>query len=269
MANRIVWTPSTDANVASYDIEIAASLAGAWSLLVNVAHNLNGPNYDAGGFFYLDAVSAADSWYRVTVIDAAGQRSAPSTPFQALMDGGLALAALSDLKEYLSRADTNTTDDALLTRLLISVSGAFESLTGRKFAVATYTDTRNGNGSNRIIPKHYPVQSITSLTVDGTAITQAVGTGTGWVFAEDSVWLRGYRLSEGYGNVVLTYTAGYPTIPAEVAQAVIELTAMKYRERAHVGNASQSNTVGSVSFLPSIIPQAVSVVVDAYRRISF
>ena len=87
MGIRINWQPSTETDIASYNLERADNLTGAlWSLLVNVPHNLLGPNYDTltSTFFYLDATGDLTKWYRLISIDTVNQYSVPSMPFQAV-----------------------------------------------------------------------------------------------------------------------------------------------------------------------------------------
>jgi len=85
MSIRINWQPSAELDIASYDIERADNLTGAtWIQLVNIPHNLTGPNYDipTALFFYLDATGDLTKYYRLIAIDNINQRSIPSIPFQ-------------------------------------------------------------------------------------------------------------------------------------------------------------------------------------------
>lgn len=85
MSVRITWLPSTDADIASYDVERSPSLGGPWTLLQNILHNpANAAVYDSvnGVFFYVDAVGTGTSYYRLTAIDSVGQRSPVSPPFR-------------------------------------------------------------------------------------------------------------------------------------------------------------------------------------------
>jgi hypothetical protein len=87
MGIRINWRPSTELDIASYNLERADNLTGAtWALLVNVPHNLVGPNFDvpSGMFFYLDSTGDTTKYYRLISIDTVNQLSVPSTPFQAV-----------------------------------------------------------------------------------------------------------------------------------------------------------------------------------------
>lgn len=96
MSARITWQPSTDADIASYDLERASSVGGPWSLLANILHNLSGPNWDTENtvFFYVDALGTENTYYRLTAIDSAGQRSPVSAPFQAAGAAPIAIPSL-------------------------------------------------------------------------------------------------------------------------------------------------------------------------------
>jgi len=195
----------------------------------------------------------------------------------------MALAQLTDLKQYIGKSDT--TDDALLNRLLSGASDFFESQCGRTIATASFTEVRNGDGRQSIAPRHYPVVGATSVAVDGNTYPQATGsTDPGWVVADGLIWLRpmqtpasypyGYLPStvptaffnEGRANVMLVYTAGYDPIPQDVQQAVIELAALKYRDRQHIGKSGESLAGASVTYLPSLVPASVQSVIESYRR---
>lgn len=84
MSVKVSWLPSEDADIASYDIERAVSVGGPWTFIANVLHVLGGAAWDAttSSFFYLDNSGVGSSWYRLTAIDAVGQRSPTSNPFQ-------------------------------------------------------------------------------------------------------------------------------------------------------------------------------------------
>jgi hypothetical protein len=87
MGIKVNWAGSTEADIASYNLERADNLTGApWTLLVNVVHTIPGPAWDAltSTFFYLDATGDTTKYYRLIAIDTVAQYSVPSTPFQAV-----------------------------------------------------------------------------------------------------------------------------------------------------------------------------------------
>lgn len=85
MGIKITWQPSGEADIASYNLERSDNLTTpVWTLLVNVPHNLLGPNYDTllGVFWYLDTTGDVTKYYRLIAIDTVNQLSVPGTPFQ-------------------------------------------------------------------------------------------------------------------------------------------------------------------------------------------
>jgi hypothetical protein len=86
MSIRITWNPSTESDIASYDLNRALGVDGSFSLLINVPHNLVGANFDTVNhvFFYIDSSGTADHYYELIAIDQAANRSVPSTPFKPL-----------------------------------------------------------------------------------------------------------------------------------------------------------------------------------------
>jgi hypothetical protein len=96
---------------------------------------------------------------------------------------------------------------------------------------------------NSIFLRHYPINTVASVTLDGTALTRVTDpndlTQSGFWFDptldpenRQKIDLIGIsRIGAGWdnplGNVVITYNAGYDDIPENVEQAVIEWVAMK------------------------------------------
>lgn len=131
------------------------------------------------------------------------------------------LTTLENVKSWLTVG--TTTDDALLARLITQMSGLIYAYLQRSSVIQTdYTDTKNGSGNNRIQLENWPVLSVSSLNINGAAITAApnISTGfqAGYVLTAWSgrppgraqlVELRGYNFPQGTGNVTTSYTAGY------------------------------------------------------------
>jgi hypothetical protein len=87
MGIKITWAPSGEADIASYNLERTDNLTPpSWTLLVNVPHNLVGPNFDVPNnvFWYLDATGDTTKYYRLISIDTVNQLSVPGMPFQAV-----------------------------------------------------------------------------------------------------------------------------------------------------------------------------------------
>lgn len=85
MGIRINWPANPENDIASYVLERADDLLSSpWAAVATVVSDITGPAYDPASstFFFLDPTGDATKFYRLTAIDAVGQFSAPSTPFQ-------------------------------------------------------------------------------------------------------------------------------------------------------------------------------------------
>jgi hypothetical protein len=81
--------------------------------------------------------------------------------------------------------------------------------------------------------------------------------------------VRGYYFVRGTQNVIVSYTAGYSTTPPEIAQACIELVALRYRERTRVGEVSKALGGGeTVSYSQKDMSAAVLTLLQQYRVVS-
>jgi hypothetical protein len=184
------------------------------------------------------------------------------------------LCTIDDVKGYLGLSSSFTADDALLSRLVSASSQQFIDLTGNEIASGTYTESFSGwdmgrqSGYARFPLGRFPVVSVSGVLVDGQPVLSATSpSGSGYLQEYGSVAITPDQAPRLYDwNVSITYTAGYASVPEDVRQAVIELACLKYRDRQHIGHQSDSIGGMSVTYLPSVIPQSVQVVVDAYRR---
>lgn len=189
------------------------------------------------------------------------------------------LATLAEIKVLMGI--TGNTEDAYLQAMLSSESQNFMNEIHRQdfSPVATFTDYLMGNGKPFLFLNHYPIQSITSLTINGVIIPQynpLFPDTLGYVFdttapVENRVklWLRGpgaifpdnlayygwtpppsWLWLVDYG-IVVVYTAGYAIadVPANVKRAIADLIAIK-RGVAQVQATTQTGasfTIGDYS----------------------
>ena len=180
------------------------------------------------------------------------------------------LVTLAEVKSWLNIGAGITTDDALLSGLITQISEWVDNYTGRNLFATAYTEVRDGLGGSRIHFRQWPVTAVSSVTVDGVAIPASPGAPTpGYVFSDKFLTLLGgYQFSRGRSNVVITFTAGYSVIPAEVVWAAKQLTALRYRNRNFVGKTSQNLGGQSSSYFTSdeATPDVLRVL-DSYRRL--
>ena len=176
------------------------------------------------------------------------------------------LTTLAAVKEYLGQKDTATTDDALLSKLISRASAFIVTYSSREYLSQTYNETRDGNGSNRLILKNQNVTAVASVVIDGQSIPIGGSPQTpGFWFSGRWVYLNGYRFSLGFGNVQIIYTAGYETVPADVEQVCIELVANKYKRRDRIGEVSKNLNGMVVSYSTSDLSDDHKSILDFYE----
>ena len=179
---------------------------------------------------------------------------------------------LSDVKAWLQNGQSSfpTTDDALLSRLITAASQYIQTWLNRQIPLADYVEVRDGTGGHRLQFGCFPVVTVQSLTVDGQTILQAASScAAGYSFSTSQLSVRGYKFCRGAQNVVIAYTAGYATIPPDIAQACIDLVALRYRERTRIGEISKSlGGIETVSFSQKDLSDSIKTLLQQYRLVS-
>ena len=137
---------------------------------------------------------------------------------------------------------TGTTTDALICGLITSVSTFIPNYLGRQVLAASYAETYRGNGQSVLLLRNFPITAVASVAFAGQTITAAadpVALTSGILFDDRALKLIGYRFPLGR-PVVVSYTAGYATVPADIAQATIELAGEAFRRRDRIGLGSKT-----------------------------
>ena len=113
-----------------------------------------------------------------------------------------------------------------------------------------------------------PVVGVTALTIDGNPILPSPdGIAPGYVFSPSRLALIGGGFRRGLANVLLGYQAGYAAVPPEIEQAVIELAALRYRERDRIGLVSKGLAGETTSFAQKDMPADVATALQRYRKV--
>ena len=193
------------------------------------------------------------------------------------------LCALADLKAWLT-IQTNS-EDALLQNLITRGSAQMLRWMNRDHIVATtYTENRDGNDALFMLPRNFPLISVSSVMVNGIAIPAATDqVSAGFVIDSRKIMLRGgssafyslgpyssqyqYRFTRGFQNVQLVYRAGYASVPGDLQQAAIEGLAYVYRRRTHIGeDANSASGQLTISFSKEMLPASVLATLAQYTR---
>jgi hypothetical protein len=187
------------------------------------------------------------------------------------------LTNLADVKTWLQTGQSAfpPTDDALLTRLITAASQFMQTWLNRNMAIADYIEVRDGSGGQRLQFACFPVSAVLSLMIDDVAIPPAppalpsTGLNAGYVFSPTQLAVRGFYFKRGAQNIAFSYTAGYPAPPPEIAQACIELVALRYRERTRIGEVSKALGAGeTVSYSQKDMSASISTALQQYRLVA-
>ena len=150
------------------------------------------------------------------------------------------LTDLATVKSWLGI--TSSASDGLITSLISAVSTFIPNYLGRQVLSAGYVETYRGNGQHQLLLRNFPITAVASVAFAGLTITTAadpVALTSGFLFDDRTVTLIGCRLPVGL-PVVVTYTAGYDTPPADIAQAAVELVGEAFRRRDRIGISSKT-----------------------------
>lgn len=116
----------------------------------------------------------------------------------------------------------DTTLQQKIGPLIAEVSDAIARYCGRTFARQTYTETVEGSGDSSLFLTHRPLVSITSITLDATAVPAAdfriESANGGRVQALSGTYAVGsWAFSAGYPRYTVIYVAGY-ILPGNVGE---------------------------------------------------
>ena len=181
------------------------------------------------------------------------------------------LTDLPSVKAWLGLSGEATTSDDLLAALISAASGFVTQHLGRDLAPTTYTEVYDGRGGRTLLLRQSPITAVQSVSFKGTTFTTPgdplAGTPGFW-FTDRRLSLIGERFPER-GLVVVTYTAGYATLPPSLVQAVNELVGEAFRRRERIGQSSKSlGGQETVSFSTADMNAAVKTALAGFMAVA-
>jgi hypothetical protein len=193
------------------------------------------------------------------------------------------LTTLANAKAWLGLTDTS--QDAIVSNLITAISSAILNFTGRTILtpVTALGEVRDGKNTNALFTREYPIDSLTSLYIDGALIPQSTGYspsytgGAGWLINSEAnaIKLIGYKFTKGVGNVTINYQAGYATVPSDMEMATWIAIKAAFDQRRVADNLNSESIPGvwSGSYVPSasrtMLPKQVMDALRSYVRITF
>lgn len=163
------------------------------------------------------------------------------------------LTTLAAVKEFMGI--TNTSDDALINSLNTRVSAFVESFCNRTFLSATHIEFHDGrpDQAEQVLLDNFPVISITTVHDDLNHIygADSLIPAASIIVHDDTGVLRradGIFFTEGFKNIRIEYVAGFTATPPDLEQAVIEIIAVKVRNRGKGAEKSEKLGRWSVTY---------------------
>lgn len=172
------------------------------------------------------------------------------------------LTTIERVREFLATKSTNTVDEALLERLIASASQFIENWLNRKVLIHTEQVLLDGLGQTELFLPEPNITAIQSISMNGQEIQAS-----DYFLVDGEVILERGCFNRGRRNIKVVYEAGFNTVPADIEQAVIDLVALRYKERDRIGIQSKTLAGETVSyFIGDLSPSAKSIL-QRYKRV--
>ena len=140
-----------------------------------------------------------------------------------------ALCTVADVKEILNLDSGNTSKDNLIIRKINQSTRVIENYCGRRFKSADYTEYYDGIGGSELELRNRPVNSIASLSARNVITNENSFelADTEDYFIDESAGIIEFLGSFNglYDSWKVIYSAGYDTIPEDVAEACAQMSA--------------------------------------------
>ncbi len=153
-------------------------------------------------------------------------------------------------------------DDGLLQRLVTSLSAWAKNKTGRALLSSSYTVVLDGWGGSKYVFPQRPVTAVASVTICNSLVQP-----TDYVWDDTSLRLKCGWFPPGVGNVVIVYTGGFTSPPADLDDAIAEMCSWAYKERDRIGIDSRTVGEETVRFLKSVGNTRCVDVINNYTKV--
>jgi len=176
------------------------------------------------------------------------------------------IVTLAEMIAFLGMPTAQTGKDAVIVDVLDSYNAEMELYLGVTMMNSTYTESYDGNGTNSLFLKHYPIISITSLTLDDTALTEDTDFYNygpeGFIKLDSDIFTKDFK------NVDIVYVAGHGAARANISN-VLKNTLKTWVARvfqAEIVDFSQRYDESSLANIKSqMMPWDVKQKLDYFR----
>jgi len=182
------------------------------------------------------------------------------------------LCSLLELKLFIGITAGTSTYDTQLEEFINGASWLLKEETTRFLKAQSITEYHDGIGSNLIMLRHRPVNSVTTLHSDSArsfAAASLISSDDYQVYTNGGyIVVTNAGLDVGAKVIKVVYNGGYTVIPSDLRMACIEHVTYQYEKflKSHrVGLKSVSNDAGSDTYVEDM-PGSVKRAIKRYSR---
>ena len=178
---------------------------------------------------------------------------------------------LDTVKAWLGLPAAAGPSDDLISTLITAVSAFIRDYLNSAVVSASYVETYDGTGGHDLMLRQAPITAVQSVAFAGRTLTtpaDPIAGTSGFLFDGRRLSLQGDRFPTRW-PVVVSYTAGYATVPPAIAQAAVELAGEAFRRRERIGQTSKSlGGQETVAFSPADMNATVKTLLAPYRAVA-
>ena len=177
----------------------------------------------------------------------------------------MSFTTVDDVKLFLNKESLTPFETAQVERLIPHVDAVINNYCGWNLLASDYENYYNGDGTATLDLKVYPLNTLTSVTLDDEDITSDVT-----YISKDGVLTYGSVFTSGTNNVKVVFNAGFVTVPQDLQYAADYLVVVNFNRitQENIGISRGKFNNVEVDFNPDDLPKLVTRVLDRYRHVS-
>lgn len=183
-----------------------------------------------------------------------------------------ALTTIAVAKEHLGIPSADTSQDGRLELFINVASDRIANYCQRQLVATEVVDIVHGGMSNMLMLSEWPINSVSEVACDssGAFTPDTVIAPTEYRMVDDGTLLYKSIFPYGYGNVRVTYNAGYQQVPYDLQMSCLLFVEWLYRFRnsGSIGRSAISKGDEHTTLLQDI-PPIIKSLIDPFRRTEF